>query len=300
MALYTKSGFIVDCDREPRKVPPVLSADKAADYFVRMVAPDDIPMDPNRTEPLFDPVSRHEMRVHLPGRARLVLRDGRSVHYAADVPGGEDIAFQTAVHHVSSVLMFQRKGLFLHGSAVHFRQGGAAIFMAPAGTGKSTLAAALVGRGNALISDDMVALDGFGPHPRVLPVEIKSRLHDDSIQKLGLADRSRKSRNFSKSYVAQTVWTDKPPPPVKAVFFLKRSGQGKARMEILDNADIESHIRIHILNAYYMRFFGGSDYIQEVTRSWEGLIKVYSLDLGGDWQGYEEILDQITNSVSPG
>ncbi|MDE2157645.1 MAG: HprK-related kinase A, partial [Burkholderiales bacterium] len=66
--------------------------------------------------------------------------------------------------------------LCLHAAAIE-REGCAAILPAPPGSGKSTLCAALVGRGWRLLSDELalVALDDHRLHGLARPVSLKNR-----------------------------------------------------------------------------------------------------------------------------
>jgi hypothetical protein len=74
----------------------------------------------------------------------------------------------------------------LHGCAVD--TGGAAILvLGPGGAGKSTVAAAAVARGSALLTDDIAALDRTGDHVRVHPGGTQLRMNEDTAEALGWA-----------------------------------------------------------------------------------------------------------------
>lgn len=82
------------------------------------------------------------------------------------------------------ILLHQRGYLVLHASAVVLK-GKAAAFIGFKGMGKSTTAAAFVGRGHDLVSDDVVAIDSrFYIRPgsdvvKLWPMALESALHDD-------------------------------------------------------------------------------------------------------------------------
>ena len=72
----------------------------------------------------------------------------------------------------------------LHGCAVD--TGSAAfLVLGPGGAGKSTFAAAAVAGGNALLTDDIAALDGAGGHVRVHPGGSELRMNEDTAEALG-------------------------------------------------------------------------------------------------------------------
>jgi hypothetical protein len=82
---------------------------------------------------------------------------------------------------VLAVLLQQRGKLVLHASAVAL-EGQAVIFVGNKGYGKSTLAAALYGRGHELLADDVVAIDlENGSHPMVLPGFPQLKLYPDAV-----------------------------------------------------------------------------------------------------------------------
>ena len=79
--------------------------------------------------------------------------------------------------------LHQRGGLVLHASAVTWGDGAIAV-AAHSGTGKSTTAGALVRRGAAPLTDDLVALDVAGT-PTVSPGGVGLKLWPASAQALG-------------------------------------------------------------------------------------------------------------------
>jgi hypothetical protein len=82
-------------------------------------------------------------------------------------------------------LLHQRGILPLHGSAVRVKEG-AIIFVGPSASGKSTLAAALTGRGYSMLADEIcaVSFDDDG-NPSVSPAYPQLSLWPDVIEKLG-------------------------------------------------------------------------------------------------------------------
>jgi hypothetical protein len=104
----------------------------------------------------------------VPRVARFLVRDGREilVEPEPEVLDGDVRAY--LLGSVMGALLHQRGLLPLHASAVAV--GGRAIaFIAPAGSGKSTMAMHLQHRGHRVICDDICAVDVTGGSARVRP-----------------------------------------------------------------------------------------------------------------------------------
>lgn len=88
---------------------------------------------------------------------------------------------------VFGVLCYRRGLLPLHASCV--RIGDAAVALAgPSGIGKSTLAAAFLQRGHAVLADDVTVVDIAAPAgPRVLPAFPRLKLWRDAINRMKLS-----------------------------------------------------------------------------------------------------------------
>ena len=118
------------------------------------------------------------------GRARL------RISADALVADGDDDRFlcQCIVGPGLGVLLHRRGRLALHGSAVDVG-GRAVVFLGQKGAGKSTTAAALLDRGHALLTDDLVAIghDAAG-RPTVLPGPSQMKLWPASAEAVGLGD----------------------------------------------------------------------------------------------------------------
>ena len=129
-----------------------------------------------------------------PGYAFLALDRGA----IARVSGGREIVLEPEAEadpalvrafvlgSVLALLLGQRGRLVLHASAVALSPG-AVAFVGEKGWGKSTTAAALVGRGGALLTDDLVVLDPRGSAPpRVHAGFAQMRLWPDALDRLGV------------------------------------------------------------------------------------------------------------------
>ena len=126
-----------------------------------------------------------QILLKIAGVANYWVRDGREIVVdAAKDASPEDIRIYLLGSAMGAVL-HQRGLLPFHGSTVCVN-GKAITFSGPSGIGKSTLAAALVGRGNRMLADDVSAIS-FSEQglPMVNPGIPQIKLYDDSGRELG-------------------------------------------------------------------------------------------------------------------
>jgi hypothetical protein len=109
----------------------------------------------------------------------LVSADGRTIRYRALEGSSPESLSAYLVGQALSFSLIARGVDPLHGTAVAV-DGGAAVFLGSCGTGKSTLGAALLGRGFPLVTDDVVALEhraaGYAVHPGPARVKLFPRV----------------------------------------------------------------------------------------------------------------------------
>lgn len=152
------------------------------------------------------------------------IRSGREVSVAPD-PDAEDGAVRLALlGPVLATLLHQRGRFVLHGSAVAL-DGTAAIFLGAKGWGKSTLAAALCGRGHALITDDVVAVRLGEDHAiEVIPGFPQCKLWPDAIV-ASIGDEPgafpRLTAQAEKRSYAATPWFRREPVQLGCIFLLQ-------------------------------------------------------------------------------
>ncbi len=102
--------------------------------------------------------------------------DRNDVRYcAADDPAVVEGLFLSSI---LAYLLECRGVLALHGSAIDV-DGAGVCFLAPAGTGKSSLAAAFVSAGYSLLTDDVLALDRVGGGFVIRPALPEIKVHRD-------------------------------------------------------------------------------------------------------------------------
>jgi hypothetical protein len=130
----------------------------------------------------------------------------------------------------------------LHGCALAGPDGAIAV-LGESGAGKSTIAAAAIGRGQALLADDVVALAVRGGGVEVLPGLAQIRLHTDAVRRLG-PDPARTRRLFQAARASDKSWVElsveranlsAEPRRLVAIHVLGERQAGAARIEPLDS-----------------------------------------------------------------
>lgn len=153
---------------------------------------------------------------------------------------------------VLAVLLHQRGNLVLHASAVAL-DGQVVVFVGHKMHGKSTMAAALYGRGHELLADDVVAIDlETERHPMVLSGFPQFKLYPDAVIAALRGDPDelpeiasnvgKRSRRAEESFAACAL-------PLAAVYVLREASE--LRITQLDPQDA---IRTLIANSYMARF----------------------------------------------
>jgi hypothetical protein len=114
-------------------------------------------------------------------------RDARRIEHLAPPEVDRSAVALDLIGVVLPFALHQRGAWCLHASAVQTRDGVIA-FLAPRGTGKSTLAAACVQHGCALVADDVLVLRAQGSGVVVTPSGLPMRLRADTAHALGVDD----------------------------------------------------------------------------------------------------------------
>ena len=112
--------------------------------------------------------SENSAYLHWEGLGAFEVNGGKEIVIDPTHGADEDLVRLPLLGVVIAVLLHQRGFLVLHASAVSLG-GGAVVFMAGKGAGKSTIAAALYARGHHLIADDVVAMTFSDAGPVVVP-----------------------------------------------------------------------------------------------------------------------------------
>jgi hypothetical protein len=127
--------------------------------------------------------------IEIPVIGRFLVRDGRDILFS-EVAGATVATIQSAiVSFVAGAILHQRSTLPLHASCVEL-EGKVVAIAGPSGHGKSTLAAALVRQGGALITDDIAVVRWLHGAPHVEPGANGLRLWPDAADAAGCIDEN--------------------------------------------------------------------------------------------------------------
>ncbi|NND72405.1 MAG: hypothetical protein HKN43_12595 [Rhodothermales bacterium] len=178
------------------------------------------------------------------------ILSGKEIQVApiAGIPDAVVSLFITGV--AMGVLLHQRGFLVLHASAVRI-QDKVAAFIGFKGMGKSTTAAAMVGQGASLVSDDILAIDGdFLARPgsdlvKLWPRALSAALEDDPEESPALYPGiEKRAKVFPDSVVAE-------PFPLRAIYVLDSGNT----VSIQDVAPAAAFLEI-MRHTYAPRFVG--------------------------------------------
>ena len=144
----------------------------------------------NREWPPEDEVAVHDgtLRFAIDGVGGWEVAGGHTIRIFPEPRAGETELRLFTLGSAWGALGIQRGLAFWHGSAV--TRGGRTIFICgPQGAGKSTLAAALVGRGWALLADDLARIEPREDGALLHPSSQRSKLWSDAVAYLDLSER---------------------------------------------------------------------------------------------------------------
>ena len=181
--------------------------------------------------------------MHLEGVAGYLVTNGRDV-LVEPWGGGPDIAAAFASTPLTALLQ-QRGVATFHAAAVR-TPAGAALLLGRSGDGKSSLAAALVERGHALVADDVAAVVLNGARATVLPGCATLRLWKHTLDRMRVAHRARSRVRGT----LEKFWVPAPrvcgePLPVSAAFVLTPHNRPDIRVEPLPSGDAFRMLTVH-------------------------------------------------------
>lgn len=228
--LYTAYGLVIESAID---LPELLKSNEARpDVVVRI-----------GSTLRFDPQSEPPSNRAIAGEACLFHSEIGSI----TITGGRDILIEPIEGAIESdirlfllgpvlgILLHQRGYLVLHASCIAMKrdeQTMAFAVVGEKGQGKSTLAAAFVAAGHALVSDDIVAVDLSGQRPMVVPGFAQLKLWPESLATLGDSlDKLPKARPSIEKRLRKVEQEFSPEPiPLSAVYVLTDSDTNSVQL----------------------------------------------------------------------
>ncbi|OXM13709.1 hypothetical protein [Paenibacillus herberti] len=133
-------------------------------------------------------LSEGRLLFRIEGTALFEVLDGRTIRYDPEDNVKLDKLRLYLLGTCMGALLMQRRTLALHGSCIQIGEK-AYAFVGHSGAGKSTLANCFMQRGCLLLSDDVIALEGYEAGvPIVSPAYPQQKLWQESLQELGLTN----------------------------------------------------------------------------------------------------------------
>ena len=175
--------------------------------------------------------------IEAPGCARFLVTGGRDVLVEPRGGSGHEVSARLTSLVFTAVLQ-QRGVTTFHACAVE-TGAGAVLFAGRSGSGKSSLLAALVERGYAMLADDTagVVLDSNG-RPVVLPAFPRLKLWGDALDALAWRGRARgKAHEEMEKYLVPVERFRNEPLAVRAVCILESRRQEGIEVETAPIAD---------------------------------------------------------------
>lgn len=218
---YTYSGLqIVSAQPIPEWSAFICSQDGRADVSISF---DCGPAREPAKDEMSSFVSAQEYRFYVPGVGSYRVLEGRKIQVTAR-PGAASSELRLfLLGSAWTALCYQRGLLVIHASAVRVNDSVVA-FCAPAGGGKSSLAAWLNAQGHVLVSDDLCRFEvpTEGP-PIVYPSAPRLKLWLDALDALGwTSDKLERDRfRMNKFHLPLADDSSTQPLPLRAIYLLK-------------------------------------------------------------------------------
>ena len=193
-----------------------------------------------------------------PGGIRFLVTGGRDILVEPRGGGHEVGLFLTGS--VFGALLQQRGKATFHAATVE-TGAGAVLFMGSSGSGKSSLLAALVERGYAMLADDVTVVEpGVGGRPTALSAFPRMKLWADALDGLGWRDRARgKVREGMEEKYLVPVPVERfrhEPQVVRAVCVLERHRREEVEIGTAPIADAFGWLCKYTYRGKYLRGLG--------------------------------------------
>ncbi len=233
-------------------LPPGRDAAVAADVRIRHEPLDDPAAEGATQKGPFLWAKANALWLQVPGVARFQVRNGDEIRFEPDPDAHPDTLRLFLLGSPFGALMSQRGFLVLHGNAIRIGDR-CMVCVGPSGVGKSTLAAAFLQRGHAVLADDVVPIDDDG---RALAGYPRIKLWQDAADRLQVATGALQPvrPNLQKFHVPLADGFAASALPVRWIYVLDRHNLEDVRLEPIVGLDRFVPLRD---NTYRKRFLDG-------------------------------------------
>lgn len=297
-AEYLLCGWQVRSDVAIPELPRWRGPAQPSGLRIRLGEVPDLPGAPGSGEMGFHIEPGGDCLLQVADVARFWVRGGAEVVIR---PVREATAPEVRVFLLGSVLGFlchQRGVLPLHASCV--RIGGRAVAIcAPSGTGKSTLAAALVARGHGMMADDVLVIrpettDVHPTFPRLkLAPAAAERLGFDPGAALAVPSEAGKLHLPLPGGSAAPV-------PLAAIAVLRPAGAGDDRVARLRGVDAMTALHMETFRREMARMSGRAPALFALLAGVVRHVPVYSVPTTRDWSALDGLADSIETLAQGG
>jgi hypothetical protein len=205
-------------------------------------------------------VDRTDARFWFHGVAGFRIKTGRQIIISPE-PGIDNSLLRMYVEGMMMATLLYQRGYFVLHSSVVSVNGSAVAFLGHIGAGKSSTAAALHGRGHAVVADDNAAIDLTAGQLAVTPAFPYLKVFPAIADALGFADESLRQMHSSQPKSVRPFPDAFPvePVPLSRIYVLTREPIGKIERLSSSEAVIEL-----ILNSVPTRWKqpGGAAHLQ--------------------------------------
>ena len=238
-----------------------------------------------------------EFMLNIDGTGIYSVRGGNRISFSPAAGAGETAVRLYLLGTCMGALLFQRKLLPLHGSAVVIN-GKAYAFVGDSGAGKSTLAAAFLRLGYPLLTDDVIAVTLDRDRvPLVIPAYPQQKLWQESLDRLGMQSDQYLPLYETKYAIPVASKFCKEPVPLAGIFELAKTDKEAMELRHLQGLDRLPILRYHTYRAFLIAHLGLEHWHFSTSVSVLDRVSLYQLHRPAAGFTMDDLVSRILNTV---